>query len=379
MPCPEPDVEGLFFLEQTHPRRGGEQPEGDSHHVGMQIAEEEAEEGELRYRLRHARRDDAGGAPPPPELCGVPLVGGRAGNAEVLYVNPSPESTRSEAVRRQELQEPLQVPHHRQQERGRQAEDEGPDEDAAELPLRRSAFRAAMKGGQVVDEAEDGDHRQGGDHRQAEVIADRRAHAGQLAGHRHQQVAAVVVADGMAGEPGVVRREVLAVRGGVQKGEVHRLLRPRDVRDVGAQEGGEHEGEEEDPLDDEQEMPILAHEAAHLVSSPPDDVAGARANEDDRPDDAAGGIRQHAGGAQDPEHEADDEEAERLGEGVAAVREAREEEVGQREDDERHDLERQPPGQRFNHVRSLSGGAASLPRARERLPAVCLVLEGISD
>jgi hypothetical protein len=48
--------------------------------------------------------------------------------------------------------------------------------------------------------------------------------AGELDQHRDQNEPEIVVVDDAAGEPGVVRREVVALRDRVQVGEVHRLL-----------------------------------------------------------------------------------------------------------------------------------------------------------
>jgi hypothetical protein len=240
--------------------------------MGVQVAEEEAEEGELRDRLRRAGRDDAGGAPPPPALPvlrRIPLVGVLGRRGQSLYVNPLPEAGGAGAVGGQELQQPLQIAHHDQEDRRRQPKEHGPAEDAERLLRRRQVGGRAVDGDEIVDESERPHDRQRRRHRQAEVEADARIDGGQLPDHRHQEVAAVVVADGVSRQPGVAGGEVLAAGGGVQEGEVHRLLRRRDVRDIGAEEGGEDEGEEEKHLDGEQQRPLLVEVAEDLVLPSP--------------------------------------------------------------------------------------------------------------
>ena len=131
---------------------------------------------------------------------------------------------------------------------------------------------------EVVGEAGGADERERRDHREAEVVRDFGRGTGHAADHRDDQVAEVVVGDGVAGEPGILRREVRGARRGVDVHEVHRLLRAADRSDLHAQPDGDEEDDEEQRLDAEDVAPVVLEPGDEFVTAP----VGERTGDDAR-------------------------------------------------------------------------------------------------
>ena len=103
--CPGGQCQGTEFeevndaapaVEENVERHAeAEHVEGQRQHVRMQVAEDKGEGGEFVYDFIKIAdqvevRDDAGGAPPPPEAVGNPATA-RGGDIDLLDVEPGPE------------------------------------------------------------------------------------------------------------------------------------------------------------------------------------------------------------------------------------------------------------------------------------------------
>ena len=166
--------------------------------MGMQVAQDKAEHGELGDRVVQAlaagkRVDHPAGPEPPPAVGEGP--GARIRSLKALDSHPLPESAATPALQMHELHGPFQVSGQEDQHRGRAAEYDARFEAAARQP------------NQVVDQSKDAHGHQPRHQGQAQIVAHAGGDTGQLAQEGHHEMAEVVVADGIPRQPGVLGRE----------------------------------------------------------------------------------------------------------------------------------------------------------------------------
>ena len=135
-----------------------------------------------------------------------------------------------------ELQRPLQVSNNHQQNGTQQS-----------VGHRSLAARAGQTH-QVVDKAEGCGCSQGGDQGDRQVVADAGSDAGELGQQRHGEMTEIVIADGMASQPRVLRGEMPGLQHSVQKGEVHRLFGVVYLRSAGYYAQPQQEKRQKDNL-----------------------------------------------------------------------------------------------------------------------------------
>ena len=135
-------------------------------------------------------------------------------------------------------------------------------------------------------------------------------------------MAEVVVADGVAGQPGVLGREVPALEYGVEEGEVHGLLCVVD----GGREGGQREPDEveaqEDQLGGEQGDPFPAHKGCYLRQPAQGHQARGQSQHRQDQEDAVPGVGQYVRQPQHPQQIGPKQQAQDLGEDNASIGEA---------------------------------------------------------
>ena len=371
------------FPAPVERQRGGhrEQHERQRHHVRVQVAEEEAEHRELgngpevlvieRVDARRVEeREESRRIPAVPDL-----VRGQPGD-----VDPVVQPLAADAVCRGELEYPDQVAHDDEHEPAGDAECRRPPPEArrsaAHRLLRRRCDGRLAHLHEVVDQARGADERHRRDHRDADVIGDRCRHAGQAAGHGHNQVAEVVVRDGVAAEPRILRREVARAGRRVEEHQVHRLLGAGDLADLRAQEHRRREYGEKQHLDAENVFPVPGQPLEQTVAFTICEGTRNDAQQHQRGDDTAVGVGQNVQAVQQPERIAEEQQGERFGQRVSAVREPAEQSQAERQQDDPHDLEDQPPADGLAHripVTHAPGAGGTASRRRNRWTASCSV------
>ena len=245
----------LMWRSQVRPEHRQERDdERDRHDVWVEVAQDEAEEGELvdgvvERGVTVEEPYGPGRAPPPQVFLGPPRLGeGRQGFVEAVDAEPLPEPGGAEAVRSHELQHAFQVGRqHQHRRRGKARRKRVPQ------PLRVGADHARHKGKNTHCG-------QGGDEGERQVVRNGRMNAGQLGERPHHPVAEVVVADRFAPQPRVLRLAQVGVDRGVQESEVHRLLGSGDRGVVGAVQRPGGEDEQEQRLGGQQGPALLLYE-----------------------------------------------------------------------------------------------------------------------
>ena len=229
--------------QQVQPETQGQQQERQAQRMGMQVAQKETEKGKLGDGIVQALPVHDGvnnpGSPPPPPAILRKDAAGRAA-LQSLDAYPLPELRAGPAAQLRQLQNPLQVADYNNQQRRGQSESDG----------RPTA--APGKADQVVSQAKGRHSGQGGQSSPGQIVAYIRGKADplqQLHWHCQHKVAEIVVADGMAGQPGVLRRKGRALQDGVEKGKIHRLFGVVDCRKLGNQQTPCQKKRQEQPFD----------------------------------------------------------------------------------------------------------------------------------
>ena len=229
----------------------------------VQVPQHVAKQGELLDGVVDAGTaiecvDNAGSAEPPPELLGHPTgCALRCRPVETIYRYPVPEALGPDGVEAHELQHALQVGHQAYHDGASDARRHGV---AEVVPLRPD---------HVVAEPEYAHGGQGGYQGQRQVVSYRGAQAGDLRDGAHHPVAEVVVADGLAPEPGVLRLTERGLNRRVKEGEIHGLLGVVYVRVHTAVEGPADEEGDENSLADDDGAAFLPDKLDHLLSVVP--------------------------------------------------------------------------------------------------------------
>ena len=283
-----------------------EQRERERDEVGVQIAVGEAESGELVDRTLDQPR-------------AAPVVEARPARPEA----------------RHDLPGAVEVPDHGHQQ-GR--------EPAAEV-------RAPPVPGEQVEAEREGRRGREREHvGQGEVEAEPRTDAGQLEHGGDHELAEVVVIERAAGEPRVEGRHGAALEDGVEVRHLHRPLpAPGGVPQIGVGEPHEQEreeGEVEDQLAGEHDPPALAHERAELTRAAAQRPPAEPRDHGDADGGRPGGERHQPQARQQPQDVGEQQQPERLGQHVAAVREPAKHHERHRPGAEREELHRQPEDQR---------------------------------
>ncbi len=175
-------------------------------------------------------------------------------------------------------------------------------------------------GYQVVHQAHDPGGRHGRYGHQGQVVGDAGCDAGGLRETGVHQVAEVVVADGLPGEPGVVGREVGAGQHSVQKREIHRLLGVGDGGSVASDDTPHHEHQREDDLRRQYYPPLPGNKGLDRSPPSPEHQQGHRQHHHEGDGHPKPAVGQNPRYAQDPEEICDQEQADRPTEGVAPIR-----------------------------------------------------------
>ncbi len=322
----------------------------------MKVAEEPAEEGILVDRWvqaesRHHGVDDATGTPPPP-VVGREEGSAHAGRVEALDAHGLPEALGADSPGVEHLEHALQVAEETQHQRAQQPEAEGSVEPRAHAE------------GNGADQAHGAHRGHRWQQRQRKVVHHTRRNPRRHAGHTHRQVAEIVVADAMTGEPRVHRWEGGRDHGGVEKGKVHGLLCVADSRHARPHNCPQSEDREEDCLRREQEPPFAPHKADELRPEPPRERrrSDGKGNEDER------GSRARAegdlGAAQEPYGVGEHEHAQGLREAETPVPQRGKEDVGERQRQQAQRLDNEEPENDVRHEATFglgTGGGVAGP------------------
>ena len=319
--------------------------------------------------------------PPPPEAAGQ--IAGRRIVGELFDVQPLEPLQRNQALVIRQLDQPFQVAQKTDEQRAEQtvADAAGLTVCGAwsvergawgafrvlccvrlsfKLPASSFQFPASSQPHQIIHHAERPDHHQRVPERHTQVESNRRIDAGQVDERRQHDVAEVIVADTVAGKPGVLRREEGAAEDAVDERELHRLLGAGDVRVVGSERSPADQHTQEQKLG-RQHQPTVSFQPGcqrtHAVRIALPTVAaqppGGACHDDQRDDGAAEGVGQHVQCRAQPQDVRHQQQPQRLRQGIAAARQTREQTPRQRQRSERKQLEDQPPGYRCQHNHRL--------------------------
>ena len=136
---PQPaEAERLVRRHHVEAHPNAEQDNRQRHEVGMQVAQDESEDGELgngvvQEGLAHDYLRHPCGTPPPPEVGGIPVLAVVRGRHS-LNANPRPEPLTAHTVRVEHLQHALQIAQNEKETRRHQAENDcRPVTSAAQL------------------------------------------------------------------------------------------------------------------------------------------------------------------------------------------------------------------------------------------------------
>ena len=208
----------------------------------MHVAQDETESGELvdhvllgppgRIVLQHAR-----GLPPPEEARGHPtaLRQGHRRHVNLVDVQPGPPRSRPDAAGVQHLQQPLQISHPGYQQRPQQSARHRPPIPPLPSFLPLPSFPSfpsfpslpPLHRNEIVNEAERPRAGKCEERSNPQVERDGGRNGRQPREHRHDDVAEVVVRNGKARQPRIVRRERLGAQDGAQERNLHPLLAAR--------------------------------------------------------------------------------------------------------------------------------------------------------
>ena len=207
---------------QRHPRE--QRDERQRHHMRVHIPQYKAEEREFLYRVVYEMLavkgvDDARRPEPPPMLRGRPTLRRRCvGAVKPVYAYPIPEPLRTHPVEPHKLQRALQVGYHDQQPRRRRAR------------YRRMPPARLVRPNHIERQPEYPRSRQRRYHSHCQVVRYVRGNARQLRQQPHHPIPEVVVANGLAPQPRILRMPRHRVHRRVQQRQIHRLLSVIDER-----------------------------------------------------------------------------------------------------------------------------------------------------
>ncbi len=146
----------------------------------------------------------------------------------------------------QDLQKPLQVADHGHQDSTQDTVENGAERCRGNRRVPLSLLRRLGPFHQIVNQAESTRHRPGEQQGDSQIERDVGRHTRQFGEHGHHQIAEIVVADGKAGEPGVMGGKGLAAQDGIEEAKLHRLLGACYLGVVGPVEGPQAEGQSEE-------------------------------------------------------------------------------------------------------------------------------------
>ncbi|OQA39739.1 MAG: hypothetical protein BWY52_03057 [Chloroflexi bacterium ADurb.Bin325] len=325
-------------------------------HVRVQVAQDETERGKLVDQLDRVADqilvvDDARRAPPPPEPAGP--AAGRRGVGQSLYVKPLDEREGQQPALVRGVEQPFEVAEKAHAQRGQH-----PPADA--VAAGRRPARISRRGDEHLRHAERAQHHERIPQRHAHVEPDGRIHPAQPDEQAEHDVAEVVVADGVAGEPGVLRREEAAVQHAVDEGELHRLFRAGDVGIICAEgrPSDQHGRKQRLGRDDQPPVGPQPRQQGPPPRRVPLPACAADRPRDARDDHKAGQdapqvIRDDMEDRADPQDVGHEQQPERLRKRVAPAAEPREQPPGQRQGRKAERLDDQPPGNHRKHGRIL--------------------------
>ena len=194
----------------------GQQVERYGQHMRVQVSQQIGKEGKLVddletvavqvIILQHAR-----GAPPPEEFVRSPFQRQGGGIAQHLQIQPSPKwrgcraigiEHPADALAVQGLEKAVQVADDKQKERSQQSAQRRQD------PFLRFLYlRALERRQQVIQQSIRPNRAQGKDQRQHQVVRYRPRRGRQLGQHGGHHIPEVIIRDGIAREPRVMRRK----------------------------------------------------------------------------------------------------------------------------------------------------------------------------
>ena len=324
-------------------QNGGDcqQQERYGQHVGMEVAQQEAEgrefgDGVIDELALVGAAYDAGAAEPPPEFSRE-YPSGSAARVESIDADPAPESFSSPASQANELQGANQVSGQQHQHRGEGAGADGPAQFAARHPH------------EVVDQPEADRAGQRGQRGDAQVVPHGGHHCAHLGERGDDEVAEVVVADGVAGQPSVLGREVPGLVRRVQQHEVHGLFGVGDARRARDHQGPRGEHEDKDQLGGQQHPPVVPEELAQLGPLAADQPG--RSCPDAQRHDPDGQLRvgQQVKEAEQPDQVGHDQQGGRFCQRQSPVGKESEEEIGPGERRQAQKLKNDEPRQYVDH------------------------------
>ena len=230
-------------FEEGQRQAEGQYGKGERRGVGVEVAQEEAEEGHFgdgvvqRGAAFGKGVDDAAAAPPPPVALGQPPGGGLRGGQQALDAEPFPESGAAPAAGVGEFQHTGAVAEEYDGQGGGNGGGQG------------NGKAGAGEAQQVVDQANEAGGKQGGYGGHGQVIGGVGGYASEGSEHSGDEVAAVVVGDGVSGQPLVLGGKAVGVDDGVHNAEVHRFFGVVDGGRFADEQGPEGEYGQKGELD----------------------------------------------------------------------------------------------------------------------------------
>ena len=202
---------------------------------------------------------------------------------------------------------------------------------------------------QVVDQANESGGKQGGYGGHGQVVGGVGGYAGEGGEHGGDEVAAVVVGDGVSGQPLVLGGKAVGVDDGVHNAEVHWFFGVVDGGGFADEQGPEGEYGQKGQLDGDDKRPAAAQKVGQFGALSPGQDGGADAQQDQGGADAQLGVGDNAQDAAHPGGPGQREQGKDGGDGATAVGQAAHYQVRGREAQQRQGGQGGKPGDDVQH------------------------------
>ena len=289
-------------------------------------------------------------APPPPALVDMPKIRHPRVGGKIAHGEETGQPVDVYALSIEPFQNPLQIARNADGDRGQKTAGRCGPSAACGLPP-----AACGCGGhqQIVSHAKAAQQQQSKPAGLAQIVSDLWHLSGQVGECDQQPVAEIVVADGVARQPGVSGRKGGAGPDAIHKHQVHRLFGVVDTRIVGADQRPQREGDEEEHLHTQQVAPAASEgQASSLPQSC--DLFPARRDAQHRhqPQSQPGAapfVAQNAVARPQPQNHAHQQNAQTFGKGIAPIRQVGKETQSQGQRHNGNQLYDQIPDQKIKN------------------------------
>ena len=330
-----------------------QQGEGQRQHVGVHIAQNEAELREfvddfLRGGAGEVVVVDGAGGPPPPPAPGIGIeAAGHRRFGQLLDIEEVEGGGRKQAPGVQHFQQHFQITHNRHEHPRQQTVDPAGQPGSGPLWVARH---------QSVGQPEAFCDRKGEYCGQSQIEDHRGGHARKPGQHRQQHIAEIIVTDAIARQPRILRREEPRMEGAVDECDLHRLFGAGDIGIVGPEEGPARHRQQEKQFDPQPVPPVcpqISQQGATAVRIPaqarPAQPQTCAQHQHQGDEDAADVVSQQPETGAQPQHVAGQQQSQRLGEDQTPIGQGAEQPPGQGQGDKPQHFKGKPEFEEIGH------------------------------